>query len=173
MVHYPPPAAWIRAGQLNEMLDRYDAATVEPFPHRESLEGHLITSDLPRARDTASLLFGVDSASIQTEPLLREVPLPRFRNEQRKLPAGALLAISRVSWYFGWMHSEEPRSRTIERVEKAADLLIEASLKEEVTIVSHGFFLLMLGTHLRRRGFHTEKRGLYAHLERATFRSGS
>ncbi len=171
VVQYPPPAAWIRAGQLNEMLDLYDEATVEPFARREPLKGRLIASDLPRARDTASILFDLDSASIQTDPLLREVPLPRFRNADRTLPAGALLAISRVSWYFGWMQSEEPRAETIKRVERAADLIVQASLADDITIVSHGFFLLMLGRQLLQRGYQTEKRGLYAHLERATFRS--
>lgn len=173
VVQYPPPASWIKAGQLNTMLDRYDQATVEPFSQRDALRGRLITSDLPRARDTASMLFDLDTASIQTEPLLREVPLPRFRNPERTLPAGALLAISRVGWYFSWMQSEEPRRETLNRVQTAATMLVEASLEDDVTIVSHGFFLLLLGKELRKHGFRTEKRGLYAHLEQATFRSRS
>lgn len=171
-MHYPPPASWITAGQLNDLLDRYDHATVEPFEHRSAVQGRLITSDLPRARDTASLLFGVAASSIETLALYREVPLPRFRNTSRRLPAGALLAASRLGWYFGWMESEEPRAETLRRVDKAATTLVETSRTEDITLVSHGFFLLLLGKELRARGYSSTKRGLYAHLERASFHAG-
>lgn len=171
-MHYPPPASWITAGELNELLDRYDHATVEPFDSRHPLQGQLIASDLPRARDTASLLFGVSAPSIETRALFREVPLPRFRNTARRLPAGALLAVSRLGWYFGWMESEEPRNATLRRVDTAATALIEASRADEITLVSHGFFLLLLGKELRARGYSSSKRGLYSHLERATFHPG-
>lgn len=172
VVHYPPPAAWIEAGHLNDLLDRYDASTIVPFEKRAALTGKLLASDLPRARDTASMLFGISPAHIETHSMFREVPLPRFENKARRLPAGALLAISRVGWYTGTMPCEEPRRASIQRAARAADFLCEELERADtINLVSHGFFLLLLGRELNRRGFRTGKRGLYRHLESATFQA--
>ena len=156
------------------MLDDYDTAGLDPDwnPPRikEKIKARPISSDLPRALDTAVLYSGLKSEQIEISPLFREIPLGRFRNPRWKLPSWSLLTLVRLGWLTGWMPCEESRKQTRQRVRSAADLL-ESRVKEygELALYAHGFFLWLLIKELRRRGWQGNKKGRFQYLESVLF----
>ncbi len=173
---YPSGRARLTAFEFNELLDRYDAAgldwpwNLERNANRQFV-GFSLSSDLPRAVETAHLVSG--AAPAQQSELYREVPLPRFRVKERRLPGALFMGISRLGWYLGTMRGPELRRDTMVRVQRAADEL-EGHSKDRghVFLYAHGFFLWLLGQELRRRGWQTQKRGPYRYLEAAEFVPG-
>ncbi|MCB1314851.1 MAG: histidine phosphatase family protein [Leptospiraceae bacterium] len=168
------PWKWLRAGELNALLDAYDEAGLHPTWNREQLTGKIqarpIASDLPRALETAALFSDWPIDQIEISPLLREVPLARFRWTGLRLPTLILLTLTRLGWLTGWMRSAERRPATRLRVKAAADL-IEARCREHthLAVYSHGFFLWLLGRELHRRGWHSAGIGPYRYLQAIEF----
>ncbi len=173
------PRRWLRAGEMNRLLDAYDDAGLEPTWNRERLPGpippetaHPISSDLPRALDTAVLYTGLSVTDIEINAMFREIPLGRFRNEGLHLPTWLLLLIVRWGWFTGWQPAAESRRESLHRVRAAADYLerkVTDVPQRQVALYSHGFFLWLLGRELRRRGWESPKRGGYVYLEQARF----
>ena len=192
------PWRWVRAGELNHQFDAYDLAGLEAEWNQQYLprargrlsaeeqtrfaRAHVISSDLPRAVETAALYTGRPAAEISTNALFREVPLARFRWTWLKLPTVMLLSCARLGWLTGWMQCEEHRPATHRRVHAAADLLEQMLADQQehagaradteptaIALYAHGFFLWLLGRELRRRGFASEKDGPYKYLEIARF----
>ncbi len=170
---YPPAAQRISGARFNRLLEQYDEAGLAPAWNSERaylLEGRVISSDLPRALETAALLTKLPVDEIEVDPMFREVPLPRFRREKSRLPAFMFMPLSRLGWFTGWMASPEDRGASRARVKAAADRLEQmARESSRVLLFSHGFFLWLLGGELRVRGWTTTKRGPYRYLERAEF----
>lgn len=164
---------------MNRLLDAYDDAGLDPHWNRAHLPGsiapetaHPISSDLPRALDTAVLYTGLSAENIETHALFREIPLGRFRNENLRLPTWLLLMTVRWGWFTGWQRSKENRRQSLQRVSAAADVLenrVNEVRQGSVALYSHGFFLWLLGRELRRRGWQSPKRGGYVYLEQARF----
>ncbi|MCE9596625.1 MAG: histidine phosphatase family protein [Spirochaetia bacterium] len=163
------PWKWMNASEINACMDAYDSVSLDNewcMRNNRALEpAHYISSDLPRALETAILMTG--KHPLETNELFREVPLPRFKGRIR-LPAVLLAIISRLGWYFGWMDSVESRAQTKTRVSKSADLLENRALSNKrVTLFAHGFFLWLLLRELRRRGWTSEKEGPFKYMEAA------
>jgi len=172
---FNPPSltSRIEPEHFNSLLDEYDAAGLEPVWNGkrkgEELRCRVISSDLPRALDTARLLSS-NGRKIPMDPIFREVPLPRFRPGGMRVQPHLFMFWSRIGWALGILKSQESKAQANQRVEKAADLLEELCREhQEIALCSHGYFLMLLGRELRRRGWKTRKRGLYRFLERAEF----
>ena len=170
---YPHGAKQLSAEEFNGLLDSYDAAGLDwPWNRARAagtvLPGYSVSSDLPRAVETAQLLSG--SPPAHTSNLYREVPLPRFQDLTRRLPGALFMALSRLGWYLGTMPCVETRRDTRRRVALAADELEQlCDRQREVCLYAHGFFLWLLGGELRRRRWKSDKRGHYRYLEIADF----
>lgn len=165
------PWQWINSHEVNRRMDAYDQASLDPHwngPRAPRIEGHhSISSDLVRAIETAKLIVGEDPREIS--PLFREVPLPRFRRNLR-LPSMALVTMSRLGWFWGFMEGEESRIQTNARVREAADHLEDrVQSHRKVALFSHGFFLWLLSRELGERGWTSEKKGPFSYLETAEF----
>lgn len=180
------PWRWVTAGEMNRLFDAYDEAGLDPHwnpPRLDELksafhidwwqtltDAHTISSDLPRALETALLYTGRPSADIPTDALFRETPLARFRRTGLKLPTVFLLTLARFGWYTGWLECAESRSETRARVQAAADHLEQrVTQRGQIALYSHGFFLWLLGRELRQRGWISTKTGPYRYLEPAEF----
>lgn len=169
------PWKWMNAEEINACMDAYDSVKLDLdwcTRHNRAVEhAFYISSDLPRALETAVLMTGTPPSEISE--VFREVPLPRFKSRIR-LPAVILAAISRLGWYLGWMKGEESRRETTARVKRGADILEDrVNQNGRVALFAHGFYLWLLMRELRDRGWDSEKKGPFRYMEAATmFRPG-
>ena len=85
----------------------------------------------------------------ETSDLLIEVEAQTFMSGKIKLPKNLWLFVDRVRWYFN-LRGVEKRSCTIKRarafIEKIRDI-------EDVLIISHGLFMYVLISELKKEGF--------------------
>lgn len=175
-IQYPSSLTdFIPAARFNELLDHYDLAGLDPEWNRaralSRICGYSVSSDLPRALETAVLYTGRSADQIVQDKLFREVPLPRYRTNV-KLPAFALLFLSRFGWFSGTMKGVESYRESVNRVRNAADYLENTTrAHRETALFSHGFFLWMLHRELVSRGWETEKKGPFRYLEIAEYTS--
>lgn len=147
--------------EFNRYLDAYDAAGLSPseaarlqalyatYPRPDLV----LSSDLPRARETA-ILFA-RGADVRVDPVFREVPVFLPPGESWFLtgrwPGEVWWSYLRVAWFRGAQRETPEQSRA--RVADAIDL-IEAALASAggVGLVSHAGFLLLLVDTMKRRG---------------------
>ncbi|MBI3396630.1 MAG: histidine phosphatase family protein [Spirochaetia bacterium] len=176
--HGKPKASYPRGllaswQDMNAAFDAYDASGLDQSAHEEPQElirCFALSSDLPRARETASFLTGKSVDAIPANPAFREVPLPRFSPLRVRLPAGGFMLLARIGWLTGTMRGPESFSETMVRVQSAADYLEELAHKEgEIALFSHGFFLWLLGRELRRRRWTTDTGGPFGYLEKRVY----
>ncbi|MEQ8350271.1 MAG: histidine phosphatase family protein [Leptospiraceae bacterium] len=168
------PGRWIWGREFNRLTRLYDESSLNPEWNNDKLDVHdpdllgrirasqAISSDIRRARQTASLLLGDDSP-VDTNELFREVPLPRVPTFL-KLPAYWHLILARLLWYAG-KKSHEPRKAARRRAKKAADLIESYESRNPVSLFSHGFFLFLLTRELMNRGWHCEETRPMRYLE--------
>jgi broad specificity phosphatase PhoE len=164
-----PRGVLITSGAMNDAIDAYDRAGLDPSAHpppARLLPFFAVSSDLERAVETAMLLTGRSRAEIVVSPSYREVPLPRFRRRDLRLPASLFFVVLRAGWLTGAMPAAEPFPQTMLRVRRAADEL-ERLFEEhdEIALFSHGLFLWLLGRELQRRGFTRPSVWPYGFLE--------
>lgn len=123
--------------------------------------GVILSSTRLRSIETASAI--APDRDVARDALFIEAPLPppRFPDFIR-LPPRTWGVISRLWWWFlGHHEGQETRREAEARASKAADLLTDhAACGETVLLVAHGFFNVMIGLELRRRGWRcVEDRG--------------
>jgi len=97
-------------------------------------------------------------------------PLPRFV----KLKPRTWGFLARVAWwYFGHHEGQETKRQASERAELAADRLIAAA-KDGATVLllAHGFFNLMVGRALKRRGWRQKEGRGYTYWATRRFSPG-
>ena len=85
----------------------------------------------------------------ETSDLLVEVDAQTFMVGKIKLPKKLWLFVDRLRWYFN-LRSVEKRSDTIMR---ARDLIEEIKENEAILVVSHGLFMHVLISELKKEGF--------------------
>ncbi|MBU42799.1 MAG: hypothetical protein CMN76_06240 [Spirochaetaceae bacterium] len=173
------PRRWIWGSEFNRLSSQYDQSSLNPHWNRQRLEkhnpdiiasiqdSHPLSSDLIRARETATLILG-PSSEVKSMPLFREVPLPTVPHFLR-LPAYWHLYLARLLWYAG-KSSAEPKAEARKRARRAADVLEDHESRHPVSLFSHGFFLYMLTHELMRRGWQCEHTRPMRYLEIRTFR---
>jgi len=140
-------------------IDDYEAAGLDPAsaPPDELQDlvkelSAVYTSDRPRSTGSAKAL--APHAELIADPLFAEAPLasPRIPLLRMKVPKWAVMA--RILWHAGYHPEIENYRKAKHRAAEAADILMERAAKEGATaLVAHGYFNLMIGRELRRRGF--------------------
>lgn len=125
----------------------------------------IYTSYLSRTNETACMLFG-DNVFYKSE-LFNEVPLRSFIDTKRNLPLIVWNVIGRLQWLFDNRRQIETRSQTIERAEKAIDMLEKENT--DCIVVTHACFANTFFKQLRKRGYRIDKRTFRMNnLERVT-----
>lgn len=144
-----PPVA--TAAEVAQWLASYDESPVVIPDELPDTAGFEIcwSSDLPRARKTASLVF---RGEISENPLLREIPLAPYKRDDYLRPVWYWLIRARLAWEAGSFTQPENRLAVAERARAVLDQ-VEASGKQNVLLVTHGLFMLSLQKELRRRGY--------------------
>ena len=114
----------------------------------------VFASTRKRAVETADAV--VQGKPFLRDPVFIEAPLPppslpRFIKLK---PATWGFLARTVWWFFNHNEGEETRREASLRAAKAADRLIEAAKDgSSVLLLAHGFFNLMVGRELKRRGW--------------------
>jgi broad specificity phosphatase PhoE len=145
--------------EFRSYIDSYEQAGLDPesAPPEElqDLLGELtavFTSGRPRAHDSARAL--APNAELIADPLFVEAPLasPPIPLLKMRVPKWAVVA--RILWHAGYHPEIENYRRAKHRASRAADILVERARAEGVTaLVAHGYFNLIIGRELARRGF--------------------
>src|ERR1700744_680717 len=144
---------------FRDYIDAYEAAGLDPesLPPQELSDlvkelDHVFTSDRPRSHESARAL--APHAELQADPLFAEAPLasPRIPLLKMRVPKWAVMA--RVLWHAGYHPEIENYRKAKHRAAEAAEGLIKRAGQEgQTALVAHGYFNLMIGRELRRRGF--------------------
>jgi len=140
--------------QFNKIMSDYDKADV--IPNEVNLNGIdweiCFASNLPRAVTTAETIF---NGEIITTDNLIEVPLTTFTQKDFTLPGSVWHIGGRIAWYKNKPSQPEGRKGTLKRVNNILEM-INSSGKENVLLVSHGFFIGVLVRRLYKLGFKGE-----------------
>jgi broad specificity phosphatase PhoE len=112
----------------------------------------VLTSGTARAHQSAKAL--APGAELIADPLFVEAPLasPRIPLLRMRVPKWAV--VSRILWHAGYSPKIEGYTKAKARAAEAADILVKRAGRDgQVALVAHGYFNLMIGRDLRRRGF--------------------
>ncbi len=156
-----PANRWrVSRDEFNRYLEAYDLAGLGPA-ERDRLEAFyaryekpdlVLTSDLPRAYETARLF--ARGAEIEVHGLLREVPVLIPNRPGWFLancwPTEVWWSYLRLAWFRG--HQAEVPAASYRRAQTAIELLAEKFVPyRRIAVVSHSGFLLILVHHLHRQ----------------------
>ena len=106
-------------------------------------------SSLKRAVETAHQIY---KKEIIITDLLREVSLSPFTDREIKLPWFVWHVGARIAWARNSKSQEETRIETYKRIEKLYSQILAAG-KENILIVSHGFFMKCFSRFLTEKNF--------------------
>ncbi|HEY5048486.1 MAG TPA: histidine phosphatase family protein [Rhizomicrobium sp.] len=145
--------------EFRSFIDAYEDAGLDPeSAPPEELQDLLaeltavFTSGRPRSDDSARAL--APNAELIADPLFVEAPLasPPIPLLRMKVPKWAVVA--RILWHAGYHPEIENYRRAKHRAADAADILVQRARAEgSAALVAHGYFNLIIGRELRRRGF--------------------
>jgi len=140
-------------------IDDYEAAGLDPAsaPPEELQDlvkelAAVFASDRARSHESARAL--APNAELIADPLFAEAPLasPRIPLLRMKVPKWAV--VSRILWHAGYTPEIEDYRRAKARASDACDILMARAREDgQAALVAHGYFNLMIGRELRRRGF--------------------
>ena len=111
------------------------------------------SSTLIRAIITAQHVY---KDEIVQNDLIRETIIDPIFKTNLKLPYWFWAVSGRIAWYFNHKSQEENKTITKDKAKKFVDLLldeIQKQSKENILIVTHGFFMYSLQKELKKRGF--------------------
>jgi broad specificity phosphatase PhoE len=145
--------------EFRKYIDAYEEAGLDPesIPPDElqDLLGEIdavFTSGRKRSVDSARAL--APHAELIADPLFAEAPLasPPIPLLRMKVPKWAVVA--RILWHAGYHPEIENFRRAKHRAVQAADILVRRARDDgAAALVAHGYFNLIIGRELRRRGF--------------------
>jgi broad specificity phosphatase PhoE len=156
----------ITLDDFNRLPDAYDKVGLSAVGAREVREraaslpaGRMVSSDLPRARETAVIVadvVGIDPSTIIIDPIFRELRGPAMRLAffpRMRLPAKLWSLLRTMSWILGLGQHRVARRDAFARAARAVPKLFEhAGDAKRVLLVAHGAFNIVLALHLRREG---------------------
>ncbi|MBW8350374.1 histidine phosphatase family protein [Bacillus sp. IITD106] len=130
----------------------------------------VVTSDLTRSVESARLL----NPNIHTisDPLFREteLPVPIIKLFGLKLNASLWAVLLRCLWFIGYSKGCESLREAKKRAEKASRLLINfAKEHQNVVVVGHGFFNMLMAKELKKLGWVSAKKKSSKHWQSTTF----
>ncbi len=145
--------------EFRDYIDDYEAAGLDPAsaPPEELQDlvkelGQIYTSGRPRSTDSARAL--APNAALIADPLFVEAPLASPRIPLLRLSVPTWAVVARILWHAGYHPEIENYRKAKHRAAGAADILIQrAGADGKTALVAHGYFNLMIGRELRRRGF--------------------
>lgn len=156
---------WYNRQGAAKYAEDYGLAEIKPFDINpicaDSLKVEKIYhSSLPRARHTASLLFG-DKFQMVSDSRFREFEKNIFPFFNIHLPLKFWNVLSRLLWYFGF------NSREIENVKQAklrarsnADFLSSEAFNDGLAVVvAHGFHNRYVIKYLKKKGWKLVRKG--------------
>ena len=111
------------------------------------------SSTFIRAIVTAQYVY---KENVVKNDLIRETIIDPVFKTNKKLPYWFWAVGGRFAWYFNHKSQEENKNITIDKAEKFVEILLdEAKMdnKENILIVTHGFFMYSLQKELKKRGF--------------------
>ncbi|WP_052088121.1 histidine phosphatase family protein [Paenibacillus wynnii] len=158
----------LSANELSQWFAEYDEADIElgDFKYDVVRWDRCFTSDLPRAANTARVIF---RGPITEKKELREIPIPLIKGNI-KLPFILWALIIRTLPIFNRRIVVESRKDVQKRVETILD---EILLKDKNTlIVSHGLLMLAIRKCLIKKGFKGPRLGNIANGKLYTFEPG-
>ena len=145
--------------EFRKYIDAYEEAGLDPSsaPPEElqDLAAELtavFTSGRKRSDDSARAL--APRAELIADPLFAEAPLasPPIPLLRMNVPKWAIM--SRILWHAGFHPEMENYRRAKKRAVEAADILMKRAGEDGVAaLVAHGYFNLIIGRELSRRGF--------------------
>jgi broad specificity phosphatase PhoE len=110
-------------------------------------------STLIRAIKTARYVY---KGEIVQNDLIRETIIDPVFKTNKKLPYWFWAVGGRFAWYFNHKSQVENKNITIDKAEKFVEMLLAEAKrddKENILIVTHGFFMYSLQKELKKRGF--------------------
>ncbi|EIJ78223.1 hypothetical protein PB1_11704 [Bacillus methanolicus PB1] len=107
------------------------------------------SSDVHRAVKTAQQIF---SGEIVKMKELREIPMYPLFNRNMKLPFLMWAILVRTAWLINHKSQLETKYDVEKRINSVLDLIMQ-SQNENILIVGHGAFLMMMSKELLKRGF--------------------
>lgn len=157
----PPNPLLMTKSEFNDYLHRYDVAGLSDFEAQRLADVYrtypvpelVISSDLPRARETAEL-FGRGARVIE-DPLFREIPVrvPEastwFLN--RRWPSELWWSYLRSAWFFN-IPPEGHRQSTARSLKAVEEMVRQIEDVEHLAVVSHSGFLLVTIDQMMRQG---------------------
>lgn len=145
--------------EFTKYIDAYEEAGLDPesAPPEELQDlvkelTAVFTSGRKRAHDSARVL--APGAELIADPLFCEAPLalPAIPILRMKVPKWAVVA--RILWHAGYHPEIENYRKAKQRAVEAADILMRRAQSDgTAALVAHGYFNLIIGRELRRRGF--------------------
>ncbi len=152
--HFPVarafPVGWRTVSELQQWRESYERTevVVGDFDAGGIEWQDCLASDLPRARVTASVVFG---GTVEHWAMLREVEFAEFRTGGLRLPVQVWKWVYQLSWLTGHPSQRRHRDEFRARVREVADRL--SALERDTLVVSHAGMMAYLSRELRRRGF--------------------
>lgn len=141
----------LNSSEFNNVMKTYDHSPVRANNTKiNSREWDICyASSLMRAAETAKSIY--DGEIILTD-LIIEVPLTAFLKTNIPLPNIVWHVGGRIAWFFSCRSQIENISSTKQRINDFVKM-IEESGYENISIVSHGFFMKVFIRQLKKRGF--------------------
>ncbi|HEX3755523.1 MAG TPA: hypothetical protein VHV26_10655 [Rhizomicrobium sp.] len=144
---------------FRDYIDAYEAAGLDPasLPPEELRDlvkelDSVFTSDRPRSRQSAAAL--APHAVLMADPLFAEAPLAPPPIPLLNMPVPSWAVVARLLWHAGYHPEIENVRKAKHRAVQAADILTDtARATGAAALVAHGYFNMMIGRELRRRGF--------------------
>jgi broad specificity phosphatase PhoE len=144
---------------FRDYIDAYelaglDPASLPPDQLRDLMRelSAVFTSDRPRSLESAAAL--APHAELTVDPLFAEAPLAAPPIPLFTMAVQGWAVVARLLWHAGYHPGIENARKAKQRAVRAADILIaKARETGSAALVAHGYFNMMIGRELRRRGF--------------------
>lgn len=150
-----------KAAHLLEQYSELPIVAFDPVPVRQLLpenELAIFTSALPRAKQTAQILFPSDS--LRSSPLFNEYRLGMISVPVLQLPYPAWTGLSRFFWLTYLNNKGEGRIESRKRMKQAIDFLEKQSRHQErIVLVAHGYLIAEMRREFKKRGWKVEING--------------
>lgn len=156
------PPTLLSLSRFNYLPAKYDAAhlseegtkAISALSDRLP-KGLILSSDLPRARETAEILGG-KNRNIEFDSVFRELRCPHITLgifDKLYAPLAIWSLVRCCCWILGLGKRAETPRIAWRRVTKAVDRILKHfEIEETIILVSHGWFITLLAIHLRWRG---------------------
>lgn len=151
-----------RPADFDKACAEYNVSPIiQPNLCCESFSPDIIyVSGLRRTHRTAEVLF--PGSAYVPDALFDEVEITSFTKLPIPLHVNTWFMLGRLQWIVNAGQQKESRKETLLRAEKAANLLIKHD--GDIAVVSHGLFLRVLVSVLKKKGYSVEGRVHYHNL---------